>query len=132
MKGHFYRPTNADERWSSAEIKTIGQMYQVELIIDGIADRKLPGIEESHAKYADADRQKARQWIALCYLGQRPTQDFEKCSGISPKIILSIPPAPGWSGQWTIEELWSYVVTKLVGYEIKEWQPGLWQAWSSE
>ena len=131
MKEDFFRPANMDVRLSWAEIEVLVRMYQVNVTIDGLLeDLRLPGIETHHGKAADPDRQKARQWMALCELVRCPTGDFEKRSADSPEIDVSIPPAPGWDGMWTIEKLWDHVRRELADYDLREWTSGLWQALS--
>ncbi len=127
ISSQFARFADRDEVWSEAMIETVGHTYRLIVKIDGLADLRLPGIQ-THGKDADHDREKARQWMALCELAHRSTSDFQKHSGVSPDVDVSIPDPPGGGPNWTMEEAWQYVSQRLAGYHIKEWKPGLWQA----
>lgn len=127
IEREFVRPPDVAVRRSSARIEIFGHTYQVEVEIDGDDDLCLPGVDP-YGKDADPDRQKARQWMALCELAQRLTRDFEKRSGVLPTVDVSMSKPPGGRLNWTIEEVRDYMSQKLAGYHIKEWSLGLWQA----
>lgn len=128
IKEDFTRPALNDERLSWAEIETFGQTYRVNISIDGLADSQhLPGTDP-HGTAPDAERQKARQWVALCGLARLLTQDIKESPDACSKLNVSIPRQPAGCEKWTSEKLWQYVQQHLVGYKVREWRPGLWQA----
>lgn len=128
MTSQFARYASREEYWAEATVETAGQMCRLITRIDGQRDLCLPGAAP-YGKDADADREKARQWMALCELAQRSTQDFAKGSGElpNPNIVVPIPDPPGGRPNWTVEELRRYVDQKLAGHSVEEWKPGLWQ-----